>query len=322
MILHLQSYNDDCVGGQMKKLKKKDERIHVRTKGNFHQTLAPMLFLAPNILIFLLFIIIPLFQGLRMAFMDWGIFTVPEFVGLKNFANLFKDEVFLITIKNTIVYSFFAVVLLTVVSLCLALMLSRNSMKGERVFRAVFYIPSLLSMIAVGIAWRFKRGDEMGIVNYVLRSMGGSGVKWLTDGNLAMMCVILVSVWASSGYYMIMFISGLQAIPNELYEAATIDGSSPWNTFWRITLPLLRSTVLVVLVLATIASFKAYELIVTMTKGGPGYATKFIVQQVYQVAFQEDRMGYASAMSIVLMVIIGIFTLVQFKFAGKDGQYD
>lgn len=322
MILHLQSYNDDCVGGQMKKLKKKDERIHVRTKGNFHQTLAPMLFLAPNILIFLLFIIIPLFQGLRMAFMDWGIFTVPEFVGLKNFANLFKDEVFLITIKNTIVYSFFAVVLLTVVSLCLALMLSRNSMKGERVFRAVFYIPSLLSMIAVGIAWRFILGDEMGIVNYVLRSMGGSGVKWLTDGNLAMMCVILVSVWASSGYYMIMFISGLQAIPNELYEAATIDGSSPWNTFWRITLPLLRSTVLVVLVLATIASFKAYELIVTMTKGGPGYATKFIVQQVYQVAFQEDRMGYASAMSIVLMVIIGIFTLVQFKFAGKDGQYD
>ena len=306
----------------MKKLKKKDERIHVRTKGNFHQTLAPMLFLAPNILIFLLFIIIPLFQGLRMAFMDWGIFTVPEFVGLKNFANLFKDEVFLITIKNTIVYSFFAVVLLTVVSLCLALMLSRNSMKGERVFRAVFYIPSLLSMIAVGIAWRFILGDEMGIVNYVLRSMGGSGVKWLTDGNLAMMCVILVSVWASSGYYMIMFISGLQAIPNEHYEAATIDGSSPWNTFWRITLPLLRSTVLVVLVLATIASFKAYELIVTMTKGGPGYATKFIVQQVYQVAFQEDRMGYASAMSIVLMVIIGIFTLVQFKFAGKDGQYD
>ena len=304
----------------MKKLRKEEE--HVRTKGNFHQTLAPMLFLLPNMIIFLLFIIIPLFQGLRMAFMDWGIFTTPTFIGLKNFANLFKDEVFLITIKNTVVYSLFTVVLLTVVSLCLALMLSRNSMKGEKVFRAVFYIPSLLSMIAVGIAWRFILGDEMGIINYVIRALGGDGVPWLTDGSLAMMCVILVSVWASSGYYMIMFISGLQAIPNELYEAATIDGSSSWNTFWRITLPLLKSTVLVVLVLATIASFKAYELIVTMTKGGPGYATKFIVQQVYQVAFQEDRMGYASAMSIVLMVIIGIFTLVQFRLAGKDGQYD
>lgn len=306
----------------MKKLKKGDEHIRVKTKGNFHQTLAPMLFLLPNMIIFLLFIIIPLFQGLRMAFMDWGIFTVPEFIGLKNFGNLFKDDVFLITIKNTIVYSFFTVVLLTVVSLCLALMLSRNSMKGERVFRAIFYIPSLLSMIAVGIAWRFILGDEMGIINYVVRRLGGDGIPWLTNGNLAMMCVIVVSVWASSGYYMIMFISGLQAIPSDLYEAARIDGSSAWNTFWRITLPLLKSTVLVVLVLATIASFKAYELIVTMTKGGPGYATKFIVQQVYQVAFQEDRMGYASAMSIILMIIIGIFTLVQFRIAGKDGQYD
>lgn len=306
----------------MKKLTKGAEHIRVKTKGNFHQTLAPMLFLLPNMIIFLLFIIIPLFQGLRMAFMDWGIFTVPEFIGLKNFGNLFKDDVFLITIKNTIVYSFFTVVLLTVVSLCLALMLSRNSMKGERVFRAIFYIPSLLSMIAVGIAWRFILGDEMGIINYVVRRLGGDGIPWLTNGNLAMMCVIAVSVWASSGYYMIMFISGLQAIPSDLYEAARIDGSSAWNTFWRITLPLLKSTVLVVLVLATIASFKAYELIVTMTKGGPGYATKFIVQQVYQVAFQEDRMGYASAMSIILMIIIGIFTLVQFRIAGKDGQYD
>lgn len=306
----------------MKKLTKGAEHIRVKTKGNFHQTLAPMLFLLPNMIIFLLFIIIPLFQGLRMAFMDWGIFTVPEFIGLKNFGNLFKDDVFLITIKNTIVYSFFTVVLLTVVSLCLALMLSRNSMKGERVFRAIFYIPSLLSMIAVGIAWRFILGDEMGIINYVVRRLGGDGIPWLTNGNLAMMCVIVVSVWASSGYYMIMFISGLQAIPSDLYEAARIDGSSAWNTFWRITLPLLKSTVLVVLVLATIASFKAYELIVTMTKGGPGYATKFIVQQVYQVAFQEDRMGYASAMSIILMIIIGIFTLVQFRIAGKDGQYD
>ncbi len=305
------------------KAKKDGSDVRIRTKGNFNQTLAPMLFLLPNMIIFLLFIIIPLFQGLRMAFMDWGIFVEPQFIGLENFKDLFHDEVFLITVKNTIVYSFLTVVLLTVVSLCLALMLSRNSMKGERVFRAVFYIPSLLSMIAVGIAWRFILGDELGIINYVIRSItGGPGVQWLTNGTLAMMCVIIVSVWASSGYYMIMFISGLQAIPGELYEAARIDGSSAWSTFWRITLPLLKSTVLVVLVLATIASFKAYELIVTMTKGGPGYATKFIVQQVYQVAFQEDRMGYASAMSMILMLIIGIFTLVQFKVAGKDGQYD
>ncbi len=121
---------------------------------------------------------------------------------------------------------------------------------------------------------------------------------------------------------MVIMISGLQAIPLDVYEAATIDGSSPSQTFFRITLPLLKSTILVVLVLATISSFKAYELINVMTDGGPGYATKFIVQQVYQVAFTEDRMGYASAMSVVLMVIIGLFTVVQFKLTGKEQDYE
>lgn len=293
-----------------------------RTKGNFNQVLWPLLFLLPNILIFTIFIIIPLFQGLRMSFMDWGVFTEPQWIGLGNFKELFHDNVFLTTLWNTILYSFCVVVLLLILSLFLALLLSKNTLKGEKVFRAVFYIPSLLSMVAVGIAWRFILGDEMGIINYVIRSMGGDGVPWLTNGTTAMMSVIVVSVWAQAGYYMIIFISGLQAIPIELYEAARIDGANPWQTFWKITLPLLKSTVLVVMVLATIASFKAYELIVTMTKGGPGYSTKFIVQQVYQVAFTEDRMGYASAMSMILMLIIGVFTLIQFKISGKEGQYD
>lgn len=129
----------------------------------------------------------------------------------------------------------------------------------------------------------------------------------------------MVSVWAQSGYYMVMYIAGLQAIPVELYEAAEIDGANRWDKFKRITIPMLRSTILVVLVLATIQSFKAYELIITMTKGGPGYATKFVVQQVYEVAFLEDRLGYASAMSIMLMLVIGLFTIIQFKIT-KNGD--
>jgi len=121
---------------------------------------------------------------------------------------------------------------------------------------------------------------------------------------------------------MIMFIAGLQAIPIELYEAAKIDGASSFDSFKRITIPMLKSTILVVLVLATIQSFKAYELIVTMTKGGPGYSTKFVVQQVYQVAFLEDRFGYASAMSMILMIVIALFTLIQFKTTGKEESYE
>jgi len=292
------------------------------SKGNFNQTLAPLLFLMPNMLIFLLFIIIPAVKGLRMSFMKWSIFETPQFIGLANFKELLKDDVFWITFRNTIVFSVFTVFFLIVCSLALAMLLSRNSIRGEKAFRAVFYIPSLISMIAVGIAWRFILGDEMGIINYIIRRMGGTGIKWLTDGKLAMASVIFVTVWAGAGYYMVIFISGLQAIPKELYEAAVIDGSSSWNTFWKITMPLLRSTLLVVLVLSTIASFKAYELIVTMTKGGPGYATKFIVQQVYQVAFTEDRLGYASAMSMILMLIIGVFTAVQFAISGKEQDYE
>jgi alpha-1,4-digalacturonate transport system permease protein len=292
------------------------------TKGNFHQTAAPLLFLLPNILIFGLFIIVPAIQGLRMSLTEWGVFTTPRFIGFANFVELAQDAVFWKTFSNTIVYSLFTVSLIMVYALALALLLYKNTIKGEKVFRSLFYVPSLLSMITVGIAWRFILGDEMGIINYLLRRFGGSGVPWLTDGNLAMISIIGVSIWAQAGYYMVILIAGLQAIPIELYEAATIDGASKTKTFTAITLPLLRSTLLVVMVLSTIASFKAYELISVMTKGGPGYATKLIVQQVYQVAFLEDRMGYASAMSIVLMLIISIFTLVQFKFSGKEQGYE
>ena len=292
------------------------------TKGNFHQTAAPLLFLLPNILIFGLFIIVPAIQGLRMSLTEWGVFTTPRFIGFANFVELAQDAVFWKTFSNTIVYSLFTVSLIMVYALALALLLYKNTIKGEKIFRSLFYIPSLLSMITVGIAWRFILGDEMGIINYLLRRLGGSGIPWLTDSNLAMISIIGVSIWAQAGYYMVILIAGLQAIPIELYEAATIDGASKTKTFTAITLPLLRSTLLVVMVLSTIASFKAYELISVMTKGGPGYATKLIVQQVYQVAFLEDRMGYASAMSIVLMLIISIFTLVQFKFSGKEQGYE
>jgi ABC-type sugar transport system permease subunit len=137
-----------------------------------------------------------------------------------------------------------------------------------------------------------------------------------------MACVILISVWAGAGYFMVIVLAGLQAIPMELYEGAKMDGASAWVVFRRITLPMLRSTMLVVCVLSTIASFKAYELIVVMTQGGPGYATKFIVQQVYQAAFTEDRMGYAATMSIVLLLLIVAITSIQFVLSGKEQDYE
>jgi alpha-1,4-digalacturonate transport system permease protein len=293
-----------------------------KPRGNFNQILAPLLFLMPNMLIFLVFIIVPAVQGLRMSFMDWGVFKTPRFTGFDNFKELLFDQVFRITVKNTLVYSALTVVLLLVTAMILAVVLHKNSIPGERIFRAIFYIPALLSMITVGISWRFVLGDEMGIINYFIRMAGGAGIRWLTDSVLAMFSVIVVSVWGSAGYYMVILIAGLQAVPRELYEAARIDGASRIKIFLRITLPLLKSTILVVMVLSTINTFKAYELISVMTKGGPGYATKFIVQQVYQAAFVEDRLGYATSMSMVLMLMIGLFTLIQFKTSGREQDYE
>ncbi len=293
-----------------------------KTKNSFNQATAPILFLLPNMIIFSVFIIIPAFQGLRMAAYEWGILSTPRFIGWANFLELLKDAVFWKTFSNTLIYSLFSVPLLVVVALLLAYFLQDNSMKGVRTFRSLFYIPSLLSMITVGIAWRFILSDEMGIVNYLIRSMGGEGVHWLTESGTAMLSIILITVWAGAGYFMVIMIAGFQAIPQELYEAARIDGASPRDTFWKITLPMLRGTILVTLVLATINSFKAYELIIVTTGGGPGYATKFIVQQVYQAAFMEDRMGYAAMMSIVLMILIAVITAFQFALTGKKQDYE
>lgn len=273
-------------------------------------------------IIFSVFIIIPAFQGLRMATYEWGILSTPRYIGAANLLEMLKDAIFWKTFTNTLVYSLFSVPLLVVAALLLAYFLQDNSMKGVRFFRSLFYIPSLLSMITVGIAWRFLLGDDMGIVNYLIRSMGGQGVHWLTESGTAMMSIILITVWAGAGYFMVIMIAGLQAIPQELYEAARIDGASRGETFWKITLPMLRGTILVTLVLATISSFKAYELIIVTTGGGPGYATKFIVQQVYQAAFMEDRMGYAAMMSIVLMILIAAITAFQFVLSGKKQDYE
>jgi alpha-1,4-digalacturonate transport system permease protein len=283
-----------------------------KIKGNFNQTLAPLLFLSPNIIIFGLFIAVPAILGLRMSLYQWSILGEPVFVGLKNFKELFGDNMFWLTLKNTLIYVFLTVPLLLVVSLLLGLLTSRH-LPGIGIFRALYYVPAMLSLIIVGISWRWILGEEMGILNYLLKAAGGMPVHWLTTDTMAKLSLVLVTVWATAGFYMVMFIAGLQAIPDDLYAAASIDGASKWQAFFRITLPLLRPTILVVLVLSTINAFKAFELIFVMTGGGPGYATKFLVQNIYLIAFEQDRMGYAAANSIILLAIIGLLTMIQFR---------
>lgn len=287
------------------------------TRGSFEQTRAPLLFLTPNLLIFALFIAIPAFSGIRLAFYDWGILSGSKFIGLGNFVELFKDEMFWRTFGNTIRYVLFVVPLLIGSSLGMAL-LSAKSDKGVTFFRGAYYLPTMLSLIIVGITWRWILGDQLGILNYFLTRLGLPGVQWLTTPLTANISLIFITIWTFTGFYMVMFISGLQSIPQDLYSAASIDGASTAQSFWHITLPLVRPTMLVVLVLATINSFKAFELIYTLTKGGPGVSTKFLVQNIYQVAFEQDRLGYAAAMAIMLMLLIACLTFFQFRLNKGD----
>jgi alpha-1,4-digalacturonate transport system permease protein len=270
-----------------------------------------MLFLTPNLIIFAVFIILPAIQGLRMSFFETSILNGSTFVGFRNFVDICADGMFWTTLKNTMIYVVAAVPLLAVFALALALLVSKKG-AGMGLFRAIFYVPTMLSMIIVGIAWRWILGFDLGIFNYLIRLMGAGPVSWLTDGALANASLVSVTVWTRVGYFMMMFVGGLQAIPRTYYEAATIDGANGATIFRRITLPLLKPIILVVVVLATIEAFKAYDLIYVMTQGGPGTSTKFLVQYIYQAAFQEDRLGYGAAMSMILLAIIGVFTILQF----------
>ena len=290
-----------------------------RTRGTFEQTRAPLLFLAPNLIIFAVFIIAPAIIGLRMSLFDWSLLDAQVFIGGKNFLNLAGDSMFWKTLVNTFVYVLAVVPFIVVVALALALLVTKN-IAGIGIFRAFYYLPTMLSLIIVGIAWRWILGFDVGILNFALKPFFPKGIPWLADGNLAMASLVFVTVWTRAGYFMMMFVGGLQAIPDTFYEAARIDGAGAWKIFRSITLPLLRPIFLVVAVLATIEAFKAYELIYVMTQGGPGSATKLLVQYVYQAAFEEDRMGYASAMSVVLLAIIGFFTFLQ--FAVKRGDFE
>lgn len=281
--------------------------------------LIPYLFILPNVVIFLVFVVVPALYGFALSFTRWDVISEPVFVGVGNYISIFTSSSFWETTQRTLVYVLTVVPLTYVVSLLLALLVDSN-MRLRTLMRAFFYVPAMLSAVVIGVSWRWIFGDYFGIVNYFIERYGGTPINWLTTPGWAMLVVILASVWARAGYYMVMFLAGLQGIPEVYYEAAKIDGASRWQQFWRITLPLLKPTSLVVLVLCSIESFKVFDLIVTLTTGGPGRATTFLVQDIYRWAFQRGDLGYASAMSVVLLLILGLLTVFQFRLTGIGGD--
>lgn len=286
----------------------------------FEQKIFPYLLLAPTLIIFGLFLFFPALNGLWISLTKWDGVNPQKFIGIQNYIKLFSDRGFWGAFFRTLFFTAASVPLVYASALGLAVLLTGRQ-RGNDFFRAVFYWPTMISSIIVGLTWRFLLGEDFGVINYLLTSMGKSPVKWLTDQNFAMGVVIFVTAWSMSGYYMVMFISGIKAISETYYEAARIDGAGGFHQFCYITLPLLKPTSLLVLVLSTVTIIKTYPLVYALTQGGPAGATKFMVQTIQETGFEKNQMGYASAMTMILFVLLAMFTVVQFK-VNKGGEQD
>ncbi len=270
---------------------------------------------------FLVFLVFPMIASLGISFFDWELLTPPKFAGFKNFADLVGDRVFRDVVVNTLYYTFGLVPLNLIVSLGLAVWLN-SRLRGLTLYRTAFFLPVVTVTVAVALIWRWMYEPRAGIIDAGLRAIGLPGPTWLGDPHWAMPAIIIMSVWKGFGYNMVLFLAGLQGIPTSIYEAATIDGASAWQRFWRITLPLLSPVIFLAVVLTVISSFQVFDQALVMTNGGPANATNTIVLYIYQNGFQYFRMGYASAIAWVLFGVIFLFTLFQMRLQGRWVQYD
>jgi multiple sugar transport system permease protein len=244
-----------------------------------------------------------------------------EFVGLKNYIKMFSNETFQISIKNNVIYTFVSVPAAIILGLVVAMMLNEK-LKCLKIFRAIYFMPYLTSMIAVAVVWSAFYHPSMGPINLFLKSIGmTSPPRWLSSSDWALIAVMIMSVWKGFGYNMVILLAGLQGVPDELYEAANIDGASQFKKFWYVTLPMLSPTLFFVSIMGIISSFKVFDQIYMMTEGGPGRATNVLVYYIYRESFQNNRFGYASAVSYVLFAIILIITLIQFRGQKKWVNY-
>jgi multiple sugar transport system permease protein len=285
------------------------------------EALAAYLFLAPWLVGLLLFVAGPVVASFVLAFTSWDLLNSPTWVGADNFDKMLsRDRLFPITMGNTAYYTFISVPLHIAVALATAMALNAK-LWGIRFFRTAFYVPSVTPAVASAILWVWIFQPEVGLANVGLEALGLPAQRWILDPDLAKPSFILMSLWATGGQ-MVIFLAGLQGIPEHLYEAASIDGAGAGRRFWHITLPLLSPVIFFNLVIGIIGSFQIFSAAYIMTNGGPANQTLFYVLYVYQQAFKFLQMGYASALAWVLFLIVLVFTIVQFRVAGRWVHYE
>lgn len=276
-------------------------------------------FILPAFLLYGVFVMLPTFSSIYLSFTSWdGLSADVRYIGLDNFKEIWESPRVHNALKNTIIVAIALVLLENVAALLLAILVDQVRWL-RNFFRSIFYFPVLMSGIIMGFIWMIILNYNFGVVNQLLDMLGLGAMKadWLGNPDFALLSIILSTVWKASGYYMIIYLAGLQGIPQELLEAASIDGAGKWKQFRHITFPLLAGATTVCVMLSMIGSLKLFDQIAVMTNGGPGFATETLTYIIYRVAFGEGRQGFGTALAIVLFILILIISLIQIRLLRK-----
>jgi multiple sugar transport system permease protein len=285
----------------------------------FRESYCAWIFIAPALIGFFTFYLMPAFRALYISLTDWNLLRVPKFIGPANFSKLWNDANFWNSMKVTVLYVLYNIPIQTVIGLLLAALLAR--LRRSVILRSVILAPYLISNVIVAIIWFWMLDPLLGFGNAVLQAIGIGRIPFFSDQHLALPTIALVNIWRHMGLTALLFYTGIQAIPKDVYEAARIEGAGPWRTFFGITLPLIRPTTVFVLVTSIIGSFQVFDTIAVTTLGGPNYATRTIVWYIYENGFVNFRMGYASALSCALFLCLAIVTVIQMRIL-RSGQSD
>ncbi|MDO5136272.1 MAG: sugar ABC transporter permease [Eubacteriales bacterium] len=279
-------------------------------------------FILPNFIGFLVFTFIPIVFSLILSFFEWNSGNTMKFIGLDNFITMFtKDPSFYISLKNTIFYTVVTVPVTLFIALLLAIVVNKP-LKGRVFFRSVLFFPYIASLVAVAVVWMALFNPDRGPINSFLMALGVSNPpRWAASQTWALPTIIGLTVWKNMGYYMVVYLAGLQGVSKELYEAASLDGANSFQKFRYVTWPCVTPTTFYILMMLMVSTFKSYDIMYITTQGGPGEATKVLAYHIFNSAFVNSKFGYASAVSMVLFVIVMTVTLIQFKVEKKMTSY-
>ncbi|MCH7232022.1 sugar ABC transporter permease [Glycomyces sp. L485] len=272
---------------------------------------APLALAGVNIVLFGVFFVWPGSLGLIYSFTDYTGIGTFEFIGLENYRNLFGDPTFYQALTRTLLFAALSVPLMYVMSLTIASLLVSNYTKGKAAAKIIFFFPWLISPIVAGVIWRWMFGESFGFVNYVVTRLGADPLAWQTDPDLALMVVVMAGTWGGTAFNMLIFIAALKNVPRPYYEAAEIDGANAWQRFRHITLPSIAPTSFLVILLSSLGAMKEFAMVQALNGGGPGTSNTFIIQYIYETGFGQAKVGYASAVSMILLVILLSIALLQ-----------